>query len=131
MSEENVEIVSRMYEAVRRGDAELALSYIDPKVVTDARHRVDGRIGHGRDELMAILAEWLSTWDDWNQEIEQIRDLGDRVLVIETQRGRGKGSGIEWKGRFGMLFELKGGKITRWTVYDDLPKALEAAGVSE
>jgi ketosteroid isomerase-like protein len=131
MSQENVEVVSRMYEAFSRGDADAALRYIDPAVVTDASHRVDGRIGHGREELTAILAEWLGTWEDWRQEVEEIRDLGDRVLVIETQRGRGKGSGIEWKGRFGMLYEVKRGRITRWTVYDDLPKALEAAGLSE
>jgi ketosteroid isomerase-like protein len=131
MSEENVEVVSRMYEAFRRGDAEAAFGYIDPAVVTDASHRVDGRIGHGRDELTAILGEWLGTWDDWRQEVEEMRDLGDRVLVIETQRGRGKGSGIEWEGRFGMLYELESGKITRWTIYDDLTKAMEDTGLSE
>ena len=120
-----------MYEAFRRGDAEAAFGYIDPAVVTDASHRVDGRIGHGRDELTAILGEWLGTWDDWRQEVEEMRDLGDRVLVIETQRGRGKGSGIEWEGRFGMLYELESGKITRWTIYDDLTKAMEDTGLSE
>ena len=131
MSQENVEVVSRMYEAFGRGDAGAALSYVDPEVVTDPRHRVDGRVGQGHDELVAILAEWLDTWDDWRQEIEEIRDLGDRVLVIDTQRGRGKGSGIEWEDRFGMLYEVHGGKITRWTIYDDPREALEAAGLSE
>jgi ketosteroid isomerase-like protein len=131
MSQENDEVVSRMYEAFSRGDAEAALSYLDPDVVIDASHRVDGRIGHGREELTAILAEWLGTWEGWEQEVQEIRDLGERVLVIETQRGRGKGSGIAWEGRFGMLYAVARGRITRWTVYDDLPKALEAAGLSE
>jgi ketosteroid isomerase-like protein len=72
MSEENVELVSRMYEAFRRGDPEAALSCFDPAVVTDASHRVDGRIGHGRNELTAILAEWLGTWDDWHHHVEEI-----------------------------------------------------------
>ena len=131
MSQENVEIVSRMYEAFGRGDAVAALSYVDSAVVTDPRHRVDGRVGQGHDDLAAILAEWLDTWDEWRQEIEEIRDLGDRVLVIDTQRGRGKGSGIEWEGRFAMLYEVQHGKITRWTIYDDLSEAFEAAGLSE
>ena len=131
MSQENVEIVSRMYEAFSRGDATAALSYFDPEVVTDPRHRVDGRVGQGPDDLVAILGEWLDTWDEWRQEIEEIRDLGDRVLVIDTQRGRGKGSGIEWEGRFANLYELQRGKITRMTIYDDLPQAFEAAGLSE
>jgi ketosteroid isomerase-like protein len=131
MSRENVEIVRRMYEAFYRGDADHALTYIDPDVTIDATHRVDGRIGHGHDEMTAILGEWLGTWEDWREEIEEIHDLGSRVLVITTQRGRGKGSGIGMKNRFGMLYELANGKIKRWTVYDDVPAALEAAGLKE
>ena len=131
MSRENVEVVRRVYEAFRRGDAATALSLIDPEVVMDASHRVDGRIGHGHQEMGAILAEWLGTWDEWREEVEETRDLGDRVLVISTQHGVGKGSGIAWENRFAMLYEVEGGKITRWTIYDDLRKALEAAGLSE
>jgi ketosteroid isomerase-like protein len=130
MSRENAEVVRGMYEAFSRGDAEAALSYFDPKVVMDASHRVDGRIGHGRQEMTAILAEWLGTWDEWREEVEETRDLGDdRVLVISTQRGVGKGSGIQWKNRFAMLYEIHGGKITRWTIYDDVSEALEAVGL--
>jgi uncharacterized protein len=131
MSQENVGVVERMYEGFRRGDAEAALSYLDPDVVIDASHRVDGRVGSGKDEVGTILGEWLGTWEDWEQEVQEIRDLGERVLVIETQRGRGKGSGIAWEGRFGMLYELREGKVIRWTIYDDLGQALEAVGLSE
>jgi ketosteroid isomerase-like protein len=131
MSEENVRVVSQMYEALRRGDVEAALAYVDPAVVIDASHRVDGRVGHGRDELVAIVAEWLTTWDDWRQEIEAVHDLGDRVLVIETQFGRGKGSGADWEGRFGMLYEMRDNRMRRMTIYDDLSEALEAAGLSD
>ena len=131
MSEENVEIVRRMYEAFNRGDAEAALAYFHPEVVIDASHRVDGRVGHGREELIAILTEWLGTWDEWREEIEDVHDLGSRVLVMSTQHGRGKGSGIEWEGRFGMLFEIRSGQIAGWTIYDDVQRALKAAGLSE
>ena len=131
MSQANVEIVRRLYEAFDRGEADVALTYFDPEVVMDASHRVDGRIGHGQRELISILTEWLGTWDDWREEIEEVRDLGDRVLVTSTQRGRGKGSGVEWENRFAMLYEVRRGKITRWTIYDDLREALEAAGLSE
>jgi ketosteroid isomerase-like protein len=131
MSQENVEIVRGMYEAFERGDGDAALTYFDREVVIDASHRVDGRIGHGQRELISILAEWLGAWDDWREEIDEVRDLGDRVLVTSTQRGRGKGSGVEWENRFAMLYEIERGKITRWTIYDDLREALEAAGLQE
>src|SRR4051794_32486243 len=131
MSQENVEIIRRLYATFGRGEADAALAYFDDEVVMDASHRVDGRIGHGQQELISILAEWLGAWEDWREEVEEIRDLGDRMMVTSTQRGRGKGSGVEWQNRFAMLYEIEGGKITRWTIYDDLAEALEAAGLSE
>jgi ketosteroid isomerase-like protein len=131
MSQENVEIVRRMYDAFDSGDVDAALAYFDSGVVVDASHRVDGRVGHGREELVAILGEWMGTWDEWQEEVEAIRDAGDRVVVISTQRGRGKGSGVEWENRFGMLYEIQGGKISRWTIYDDPHVALEVAGLRE
>ena len=131
MSQENVEVVRRMYDAFGGGDADGALAHFDPEVVFDASHRVDGRVGRGHEELVAILSEWLSTWNEWREEVEEIRDAGNQVLVIGTQRGRGKGSGVEWENRFGHLYEVQGGKITRWTVYSDLSEALEAAGLRE
>jgi len=131
MSQENVEIVQRMYVAFNSGDAGGALAYFDPDVEVDASHRVDGRVGHGHDELVAILAEWMNTWDDWREEIEEIRHAGDRVLVISSQHGRGKESGVEWENRFGMLYEVRAGKIQRWVIYDDPTRALEAAGLQD
>ncbi|MDQ3572672.1 MAG: nuclear transport factor 2 family protein [Actinomycetota bacterium] len=128
MSEENVEIVRRMYEAFGRGDFEKSLACFSPDVVIDARHRVDGRVGQGRDEMVAIFSEWMETWDEWREEIEEISEAGDRVLVISTQRGRGKGSGLDWENRFWMLYEIQNDVISRWTVYDDPAAALEAAG---
>jgi ketosteroid isomerase-like protein len=130
MSQENVEIVRRLYEAFYAHDV-ASLDYLDPDVVVDASHRVDGRVGRGRDELVTILGEWMTTWDDWQEELEEIRAAGDRVLVVSTQRGRGKGSGVELEGRFWMLYELKRGLITRWTIYDNPDEALKDAGLSD
>ncbi len=69
--------------------------------------------------------------DAWSEEVEEIRDLGDSVLVVSTQRGRGRGSGVEMEHRFAMLYELRNGKVIRWTIYNDRSEALEAAGSSE
>ena len=130
MSQENVEIVRRMYDAFYARDV-AGLDYFDPGVVVDASHRVDGRVGKGYDELLTILGEWMSTWEDWREEVEEMREVGDRVLVVSTQRGRGKGSGVDWEGRFWMLYEIEEGRISRWTIYDDSDQALEAVGLSE
>jgi ketosteroid isomerase-like protein len=130
MSEENVENVRRMIEAFHGGDADGALACFDRDVVIDTS-RVAGGVGHGREELDAIMSRYLGTWEDWREEIEEIRDLGTQVYVASTQRGRGKGSGIAVENRFGYLFEIRADKITRMTIYPDPAQAREAAGLRE
>ena len=55
MSLENVDLIKEMYVAFHGGDAGRALSYFDEDVVVDATVRVDGGIGHGREELLGDL----------------------------------------------------------------------------
>jgi ketosteroid isomerase-like protein len=131
VSEENVEIVREMYEAFHGGDLERALTYFDDDVVADFSIRVDSAVGRGREELREIVAGWVSTWDEYREEIDEIRDLGDRVFVAATQHGRGKGSGIELETQYGWLYAVEDGRITTITAYDSPAAALKAAGVSE
>ena len=56
-----------------------------------------------------------------------MREFGDRVYVLLTQRGRGKGTGIELKARYAMVYEVEGKEITRVAIYPDPAEALEAA----
>ncbi len=120
-----------MYDAFQRGDAEGSLTYFDPEVEIDVSRRGVGGIGRGREDLSRIIGEWVASWDDWTEEVEEIRDLGSQVLVIAIQRGRGKGSGIEVENRYGLLYEFNGEKISRLTGYPNPSEALEAAGLSE
>ena len=80
-----MEIVRRMYEAFGRRDTAKALACLGRDVTIDATHRVDGRVGKDHDQVSAILAEWLGTWDEWQEELEAMQEAGDRVLVLSTQ----------------------------------------------
>jgi uncharacterized protein len=132
MSEENVEVVRRMYNAFHSGDADGALAHFDPEVVVDAsKARPDGGRGQGREQLNVIVAAWMGTWDEWREEIAEMRDLGSQVLVLSVQRGRGKGSGVEVEARYALLYDVHGGKITRLVMYADQAQAVEAAGLRE
>jgi ketosteroid isomerase-like protein len=131
MSQENVEIVRRMYEARDARDAEGTLACFHPEVVLDARVRMDSGIVHGREELARIILEWVEAFDDWHEEINEIRDLGNQVYVVATQRGRAKGSGIEVETRYALLYEVRKGKIIRMTMFGDPAEALEALGLRE
>ena len=126
-----MEIVRRMYEAFHGGNAEGALAYFDEECVADHSRRLGGGVGHGREGLQRIIPEWVGTFEEFREEIEEIRDLGRFVYVVATQRGRGKGSGAEVENHYALLYELQGGQITWMAPFPDPDAALEAAGLSE
>jgi ketosteroid isomerase-like protein len=111
MSQENAEIVRRMYAAFHAGDAEGALAYFDPDVEVDASMRVDVGIVRGRDALYAMVARWVGAWEEWREEIEEIRELGSQVLVVTVQHGRSKESDLDVATRYAVLYEIQGNQI--------------------
>ena len=133
MSGENVEVVQRMYEAFHRGDIVRALRHFDSNVLVDAsKARPDDvAIGTGHELLIRIVTSWVTAWDEWHEQIEEMRDLGSHVLVLSVQRGRGRGSGVAVEARWAVLYELQGGEIKSMRVYGDSEEALEAAGLQE
>jgi ketosteroid isomerase-like protein len=126
MSQENVEMVERMYAAYLAGEAQRSLAYFHPEVAADFSIRGDSRPTVGREALGETVFNWLSAWDDYSEEIEEIRDLGDYVLVTATQRARGKGSGIEIENRWGQIYRVEDGMITEVTMYRS-PEEAQAA----
>jgi ketosteroid isomerase-like protein len=129
MSEDNVAVVARMYKAFHAGEAEEALGHFDPDVLVDAsRARPDLSVGKGHEYVNATVTSWVSTWEEWREEIEEMRDLGSRVLVLSVQRGRGKGSGAPVEARYAMFYDVHAGKIVSMRMYGDVAEALKAAG---
>ena len=116
-----------MYEAFQAGDAERALAHFDRDVLVEAPERVDTTAGRGHQAVSTIVGSWVGSFDEWSEEIEEVRDLGDQVCVVATHRGRGKETGLRVEYRYAVLYEIRGDKITRMTMYPDPTTALEAA----
>src|SRR5215207_1922810 len=113
MSQENIEIVRRMYGAFHSGDADAALAHFDPDVVTDGSKagRPDIGTGHGREQLRRIVTSWVGTWDEWREEVEEIRDLGSGSSSSPSSMGGAGGAGLKWRrtGLFSMTCTGGGG----------------------
>jgi ketosteroid isomerase-like protein len=131
MSQENVELVKRMYALFEAGDAEGTLACFSEDVVVEAPDRPDLTDGRGREALGTLVGSWVESWEDWSQEIDEVREFGDHVMVISTQRGRAKSSGIEIAAQYAYLYEVRNGELSRMGMYSSPDEALEAAGLSE
>jgi len=131
MSQENVEVVRRSLDAFQRGDYDAAIDALDPRIEYDLTHFPDGKVYLGHDGVREAFRIWLGTWEDYRQEVDEVIDLGDEVLVVVREFGRGKGSGIEVERPTAGVWTLRDGKAVRIRFYAGKAEALEAAGLSE
>ena len=133
MSEENVEVVRRTYEAFNRGglDAVTDLAHPDIEFVPPPIWP-DSPTLRGIDAIQEMARQWIETFDDFQIAPERFIEAGqDQVLVFVRDRGRVKGSGAEIDNRFIHVWTIREGKIAKWESFTDEAAALEAAGLSE
>ena len=132
MSQENVEIVRRMFDAFTGGDAAAALAAFDPEIEWDTTRIVpDGDVYHGHEGVARFFRRWLGTWEESAQELKELIDAGHQVIAAIRESGRGKGSGVEVEVERFDVYSLRDGKIVRYRWYRDRAEALEAAGLQE
>src|SRR5688572_2646388 len=136
MSQENVEMLRKAYEAFARGDVEAVLERLDPDV--DWRPALAPILGvdavRGREAMRAFLTRDLfeEGFDQFRAEPLAFEDLGgDAVLVTARYVGRGEGSGIEIDQKVATLYRIRDGKAVSMRDYPTRAEALEAAGLSE
>jgi len=132
MSQENVEIVKRLMDAFNKRDvdafAEITTSDFE---WTTSMTAVEGEIFWGREGIETYFGRMREAWDEFLALADDYRDLGDRVLWLGRLQGRGLGSGVPVSAPLDILFDLRGGKISRVHSYLDHGEALRAAGLAE
>jgi ketosteroid isomerase-like protein len=85
----------------------------------------------GRAERISFEREWRADWGEFVYALEELYDLGDRLLVMGRMKGSGHSSGAGFDVEWADLFHLSGGRIAREQVFFDHAEALEAVGLSE
>jgi ketosteroid isomerase-like protein len=131
VSQQNVEIVRSGYEQFRMRKtfvSELAA----PEFAWDMSHFhgwPEQQVYEGVQGAERFLEEWVSAWDDWDLQVEELHDAGDKVVAIHHQHGRSRSTGIRADMSFAMVWTLRGGKQTRMEMYSDVGEALEAVGL--
>jgi uncharacterized protein len=132
MSQENVEVVRRGYEAFNRGNLDGMVADFAPTFEYVASGAVPGTRGVYRGpEGFKEFMGWFGEFSGARADIKELTDAGDRVLAGITARGRGKRSGVESGWHLWHLWTLRDGKVVRGEGFTDRDEALEAAGLRE
>jgi ketosteroid isomerase-like protein len=85
----------------------------------------------GIDGFRNLYLKWLAPWETYRQDIEEVIDLGERVLVLPRDFARRQGSTHEVEIKTAVVFTFIDGKIARWEVYFDRDEGLKAVGLAE
>jgi ketosteroid isomerase-like protein len=132
MSQENVEIVRQAYKRFAAGGVEAAQASFARDVVFYAFPEWPGPSEYrGHDGLQALLTEWIENFDDFEIEVCEVREVGDRVLVLAETVGRIKGSSVPIRQPLGTVWDVRDGQIGGGRNFLTWLEALEAAGLRE
>jgi ketosteroid isomerase-like protein len=132
MSQEEVEIVRRIYEVWGAEGSPVASGLLDPEVEwVNPPEAVEPGTRRGIDAFATAAQTVADTFEGVGVEIEEFVDAGELVVVLATLRGRGRGSGATVERKQGYVWTIQEGKAVRFQWFNSPAKALEAAGLSE
>jgi uncharacterized protein len=121
------ETLVRAYEALNEGDAEAALTALHPAAEwRESAELPETGVYRGREQIGAFLHEFLESWEDFHQEIEEVMTVGDRVAVFVRFSARGRRSGVHVDARYCHLWTMRDGLGVRVEGYAE-PDAARAA----
>ena len=138
MSRENVEVVRRLYEAAASRDRSALLAIYDTEVEWDGSRSRWAEVlsgaptWRGHDQLQTFFRAYYEMWENLEDDLLELIDVGDHVISVVTTRGRGRSSGVEveWEGQAG-LWTIRDGKVVRVVWFPSREEALEAVELRE
>ena len=136
MSEENLDVVRRIYDAAARRDDVIPFEVYAEDIIWDISNSRRALLAmkpvyHGHDGVRQYWRENLSAFGAIDFEVEELIDAGDQVLAVIREREVGRASGVPVETTHLAVYTLRGSKVIQMQVFDDRQQALEAAGLEK
>lgn len=123
----DVQRVEGSYEALNRRDLEATVAVLhDDASWVEHSDLPEAGTYQGAATIRSFLEQFLESWEEFHQEIEDKIVRGHCALLFIHLRARGKGSGIEVDSRYAHLWQLSGSRGARVDAYYDRDQALAA-----
>jgi ketosteroid isomerase-like protein len=128
VSEEIVELARKGNDAFSRGDWDALAKTIDPDIAVRTDPRWPEQRVYGREAWVAFLR---GIWEAWGPDIrvEEVIDLGDRVLTRSCWNIRGQQSGLAGEFRYSSITTYREGRSVFIEVFIEHQQAREALGL--
>jgi len=131
MSQENVEIVRDLIDAINRRDWDAVLEHLTPDFKYDASRSIGTRRGvYERGEMRQMLDDFFGAWESFRYEANEFIEVGEHMVMPYTTYVRGRDR-IEVQASATHVFTIRDGAIAHICLYQSKEGALEAVGLSE
>jgi ketosteroid isomerase-like protein len=138
MSRENVEVTAGWMAALNRRDLSALLEIADQDVeYASYLASVSGGEGayRGHDGIRQFLCDLAEAWDWFKVGVDELRDIGEYVLMVGRLQARGRTSGLEVEKDLAWILDFRDGtgpgRFTRVRYFPTVAEALEAVGASD
>jgi len=121
------------YEAWRSGDSErleaLMQEHLHPEF--ELHPLYFDRVYEGVPGLQEFLSDMRDIWEDYVLDVQEVVDLGERVVGVMRMSGRGVGSGVPVAQEVATLWTFHGQKAIHAKAFPSRAEALEAVALRE
>ncbi|MDQ3729061.1 MAG: nuclear transport factor 2 family protein [Actinomycetota bacterium] len=134
MSQENVEIARRAYDAFSRHDLDAFTELLDPDVVFESLiFEAEGGVFRGHEGVRDFFGKLSEVFgQSWRSEITGVEEIGTAFLIIESRAvATGDAGGVPVEQAFWQASEVRRGQVVWWKFCRSKPEALEAVGLRE
>jgi len=130
---DNVRVLKSLYEAFGRGDIPTVLGGMSPEIrwheAESNPYMPSGKAWVGPDAVLNNLFLKLGAeWDDFAVHPKSFHDAGNSVIVEARYTGRYKATGKSMDTQVCHVWDVQGGKVTRFQQYVDTAKLREVMG---
>jgi len=136
MSQENVEVIHEMFAIFNKRGVRAATDALGHLLSPDfgleeAAELPDPGTYAGKEAFIANLAKLEESFEELRLEPLEVADLGEKVVVVVSMSGRGRGSSAPVEMTFAQLWSLRDGKAVSLRDYATKAEALEAVELSQ
>ena len=126
MGEQNVDVVSRWAEAIRRGDLAEELWDANLEIVNAEGWAIEATY-RGHDGLRRWWSDLEEAFSDFAMEVEEITPLDEeRFLTVQRFVGHFRATGIPINAQWASVITMKAGRIVQAVGYLTKGRALRA-----
>jgi ketosteroid isomerase-like protein len=133
MSEANVRVVRKIYEAFAQDDVPTVLDQLDQSIEWNEAENfiyADHNPYVGPQAVLeGVFARLGSEWEGFTVTPEEFLDAGDRVVAVGTYSGMYKATGREVRAQFAHVWDVREGRVHSFQQYTDTKQFADAVAI--